>query len=181
MPKSILEMVHELVVTQSEQRVMSADELHKLMIQTYQSLKKIQSMEIAGGMPQESDLSMGDQAASTRGTGEVEQVESVIVPKMKPSESIRNDVIICLECGKEFKQLTHTHLEREHGLSSSEYRKRYGFSSKQPLSARSVSEHRRAKAQELGLGNRLKAARARSKSDRSAVASSEQAKEVNEE
>jgi predicted transcriptional regulator len=66
--------------------------------------------------------------------------------------------VICLECGKEFKQITKRHL-REHGLDAKQYRKKYGFSARQPLTATSLTAKRRKTAKALGLAEKLQAAR----------------------
>ena len=68
----------------------------------------------------------------------------------------------CLECGKEFKQLTPTHL-KGHGLTPKEYRKKHGFSAKQALVAKNLSAQRRKTAKKLGLGEKLKKARGKKK------------------
>jgi predicted transcriptional regulator len=45
-------------------------------------------------------------------------------------------------------------------MKPKEYRKQFGISNKQPLSAKSLTEARRKVAQERGLGNNLAKARA---------------------
>ena len=159
MPKSIMEMVQELVLSQSEQRIMSADELDQLIVCTYKSFKKIQAMEIGGVVTENMNNSLAVQDQPLPEPADVKEEQSVTTLIMEPPESIKDDVIICLECGKEMKQLTHTHLRNEHGLSSEEYKERYGFPKNQPLSARSVSEARKDRARETGTGERLKRVR----------------------
>jgi predicted transcriptional regulator len=58
---------------------------------------------------------------------------------LTPENSIHDDKIICLECGAEFKQLTQTHLS-SHGMSPTEYKKKYGFSMRTPLYAKSLTK-----------------------------------------
>ena len=43
-----------------------------------------------------------------------------------PRQAIREDTIRCLICGRTFRQLTNTHL-RAHGISSKEYKRRFGY------------------------------------------------------
>jgi len=159
MPKSIMEMVQELVLSQSEQRIMSADELDQLIVCIYKSFKKIQAMEIGGVVTENMNNSLAVQDQPLAEPADVKEEQLVTTPIMEPSESIRDDVIVCLECGKEMRQLTHTHLRNEHGLSSEEYKEKYGFPKNQPLSARSVSEARKDRAREAGTGERLKRVR----------------------
>jgi len=69
-------------------------------------------------------------------------------------DSIQNDKIICLECGAEIKQLTGTHL-KTHGLSPREYRQKWGFALKQPLSAKALTKARSKAAKKRGLPEKL--------------------------
>jgi predicted transcriptional regulator len=74
-------------------------------------------------------------------------------PMLTPENSIQDDKIICLECGAEFKQLTQTHLS-SHGMSPTEYKKKYGFSMRTPLYAKSLTKA----AKKRGLPENLKKA-----------------------
>lgn len=61
---------------------------------------------------------------------------------INPRDSIQEDYIICLECGKKFKGLiNHTWV---HGLSNEEYKKKYGLDPDIPL----ISKSGRRKAYE---------------------------------
>lgn len=73
-------------------------------------------------------------------------------------DSVQEDKVICLECGAEFKQLTHLHLQR-HGLTVDEYKHKHGLPKRQPLIAKALSETKRRKAKELGLGEKLQKAK----------------------
>jgi N-acetylmuramic acid 6-phosphate (MurNAc-6-P) etherase len=64
---------------------------------------------------------------------------------------------LTLECGKEARQLTTKHLV-SHGMSQKEYRKKYGFSMRTPLAAKSVSKARSKAAKKRGLPENLKKA-----------------------
>ncbi|MDR3568896.1 MAG: MucR family transcriptional regulator [Syntrophobacteraceae bacterium] len=74
---------------------------------------------------------------------------------VSPQSSIQEDKVICLECGAQFRQLTEKHLV-SHGLSSDEYRSKYGFSKATPLAAKSLIATRQANAQKTGLSERMK-------------------------
>jgi hypothetical protein len=87
MPKSIMEMVSELVLSQSEQRIMTAEELDQLIVRVYQSFKRIQTMEVGGGILENINNSVGQQESPTAETHEVHKKESVVSPIMEPSES----------------------------------------------------------------------------------------------
>ena len=138
MEKSLVEMAAEIVKAQARVTRMSAEELDAALRKTYESLKGIKTQEEDGvaGMP-------------------MPEAPAVAV---KPKASIQRNKVICLECGKEFKQLSKTHLA-SHNLTAKEYKKRYGFKASQALTAKSLSASRRKVAKEKGLGQKLAAAR----------------------
>jgi predicted transcriptional regulator len=93
-------------------------------------------------------------------SGEIElpkTQESAPAQALTPRDSIQNDKVICLECGKEMIQLTSKHLV-SHGMSQKEYRKKYGFTMKTPLSAKSLTKARSKAAKKRGLPENLKKA-----------------------
>jgi predicted transcriptional regulator len=81
---------------------------------------------------------------------------------MKPQDSIQRNRVICLECNKEFKLLSNRHLAL-HGLTWRDYKLKYGFRLRQPLSAQSLTQARRRIAEEKGLGVKLVAYQRRRK------------------
>lgn len=127
MMKSLTEMAAEIVAAQASHAAMSAEEMDAALKKAFDALKSIKAIE--------------------------EGAEEELAP-MDPKKSIQRNKVICLECGKEFKQLGNRHL-KEHGLDAKEYRKKYGFSARQPLSAKNLSAKRRKTAKALGLGERL--------------------------
>jgi len=80
-------------------------------------------------------------------------------PVLTVKEAFKKNEIICMVCGKGgFKTLAR-HLSTAHGLKPGEYKKQFGISSKQPLSARNYSEARRKMAMDRGLADNLAKAR----------------------
>jgi len=79
-----------------------------------------------------------------------------ISPTISPADSIQEDKVICLECGKEFKQLTQKHLFL-HGLSPKEYKQKHGMRLKTSLMAKSLSAARSEAAKARGVPENLKA------------------------
>ena len=112
-------------------------------------------LETSGGLPE--SISTGVQVLEAH---QPDATETPVTPKIDPAESIREAVIVCLECGREFRQLTHTHLQREHRLSPEQYKRKFGIPLKQPLAAKSVTGRRKAQALERNVGEQLKQARA---------------------
>ena len=133
MAKSLYELAAEIVAAQASASKLSAEEINELIKQTYDSLKNVKADE--EGAPEE-------EAA----------------PAMEPKQSIKQNSVTCLECGKKFKILTKRHLA-DHNLTPKEYKAKYGFKARQPLSAKSLSAKRRKVAKEQNLGQRLAEAR----------------------
>ena len=67
-----------------------------------------------------------------------------------PKKAIKEKSVTCLECGKTFKVLTKKHLA-SHGLTTEEYRSKYGYKKGTPLIAKALSKARRKKMQEMQL------------------------------
>lgn len=133
MAKTLTEMAVELTTAQASHTTMSAEEVEIFLTKTFQTLKTVKDIE----------------------EGEAVQIEKPAEPLLDPKKSILKNKVICLECGKEFKILTSKHLQKEHNMDSKEYRKKYGFSSRQSLAAKSLSAKRRATAKKHKLGEKL--------------------------
>jgi len=74
-------------------------------------------------------------------------------PAVPIRKSVFNDHIVCLECGKNYRTLKR-HLEREHGISTEEYRARFSLSRDYPLTAPEYAAARAEIAKQIGLGRR---------------------------
>lgn len=135
MSKTLVEMTAEIIQSQMSSKSMSSDEIKVALNDTFQTLKKLQDTEISGEM--------------------VEQEESK--PVMAPERSIQKNKVICLECGESFKMLSPKHL-KSHDLTPKEYRKKYGFSMRQPLCAKALSERRSKSGKKRGLPENLRKA-----------------------
>jgi predicted transcriptional regulator len=73
-------------------------------------------------------------------------------PAVPVEESIQDDYIVCLECGKRFRTLK-AHLRRAHLMTPAAYSERFGLDLKKySLVSRNYSEQRRQLAKEKGLG-----------------------------
>jgi predicted transcriptional regulator len=132
MGKSLTEMASEIVAAQASHAVMAADEMVAALKKTFDALKNIKTIEEGGP---EADA-----------------------PPIDPRKSIQRNYIINLEDGKKYKQLT-TRTLAKFGLTPAEYRKKWGFSARQPLAAKALSAKRRKTAKALGLGEKLQKAR----------------------
>ena len=133
MGKSLVEMTADLVSTQINTTEMNTDEISQALNRTFQTLKNLQDAEISGQQVKD---------AQTK-------------PVMDPAKSIQKNKIICLECGESFKMLSPRHL-RSHGLTLKEYRAKYGFTARQPLCAKALSEKRSKSGKQRGLPENLR-------------------------
>jgi len=136
MAKSLVEMTAEIIQSQITSKQMTTEEIKVALNDTFQTLKCLQGMEATATEP------------------EVEQ-ESLV--SVDPKKSIQKNKIVCLECGQEFKMLSPKHL-KSHGLTSKEYRKKFGFSARQPLCAKVLSEKRSQSGKDRGLPENLRKA-----------------------
>jgi predicted transcriptional regulator len=135
MPKKLIEIASEIIQTQVSKTSMTATDIAFSLRQVFGTLHELQRAE----------------------SGEIElpkTQESPAPQALTPQDSIQNDKVICLECGAEMKQLTVRHLTG-HGMSQKEYRKKYGFSMKTPLAAKSVTKARSKSAKKRGLPEKL--------------------------
>ena len=141
MAKTLVEMTAEIIQSQISTKQMTTDEIKTALNETFQTLRSLHDSENC--------------------QCEVEAEKTA--PELDPKRSIQRNKIVCLECGQEFKMLSPKHL-KSHGLTSREYRKKYGFSARQPLCAKALSEKRSLSGKERGLPDNLrKAIEARTK------------------
>jgi len=95
------------------------------------------------------NVAAGIQTAADAGAVPVEAA----TPSIEPSKAVKENSVICLECGKAFKVLTKKHLAA-HGLTPEEYRAKYGYKKGAPLAAKSLQRERRKKMKEMRLWER---------------------------
>ena len=138
MSKTLVEMTAEIIQSQISSKQMTTDEIKTALNETFQALKALQDAEACGVVETDSDMAMA-------------------TPTLDPKKSIQKNKVVCLECGQEFKMLSPKHL-KSHGLDSKEYRKKYGFSARQPLCAKALSEKRSASGKERGIPENLQKA-----------------------
>ena len=79
--------------------------------------------------------------------------EEVLVPAVSVRRSVRQDYVVCLDCGYTGKTLQR-HISTRHGLNRDEYLSRWGLRSDHLLVAPAYSERRSQLAKSLGLGRK---------------------------
>lgn len=91
--------------------------------------------------------------AALAGLGTPVVAEARPEPAVPVRSSVKNDHIVCLECGTRMKMLKR-HLSTEHGLSPDEYKSRFNLSADYPLVAPAYADKRRELAKKIGLGRK---------------------------
>lgn len=78
-----------------------------------------------------------------------------LVPAVPIEESLKDDVIICLEDGQPYQSLKR-HLRVKYGMSPEDYREKWGLPADYPMVAPAYAKRRSELAKRTGLGkNRL--------------------------
>jgi predicted transcriptional regulator len=143
MSKKLIEIASEIIQTQVALSPMSAQEIVTSLRQVFCTLQDLQKAETG-----QTELS----EAQETGLSEAKAIEP-----MSPKDSVQENKVICLECGAEMRQLTIKHLS-SHNMNLKEYKKKYGFTIKTPLSAKSLTKARSKAAKKRGLPENLKKA-----------------------
>jgi len=146
MGKTLVELAAEIIQSQCSTIGMTTEEITLSLQNTFKTLQDLQSAEIQTSHEGSTD------------TGIIGRSNI----RMSPEKSLQKNKVICLECGQEFKMLSPKHL-KSHGLTSREYRVKYGFSLRQPLCAKSLSDRRKKAGKERGLPENLRKAIAQRK------------------
>jgi predicted transcriptional regulator len=146
MSKSLVEMAAAIVQSQSASKGMSTEEVTFALQSTFKALQEL----------------LNDEVKMTQASAEGLAGDTESAPGITAEKSIQKNKIICLECGQEFRMLSPKHL-RSHGLTGREYRTKHGFSLRQPLCAKSLSDRRKKAGKARGLPENLKKAIAKRK------------------
>jgi predicted transcriptional regulator len=135
MEKTLVEMAAEIVQAQAGETRMTPEEIADALNKTYEALRSLKAKE-----------------------GALAEEPAVEKKPVQGKASIQKGKVICLECGREFRQLGKSHLS-SHGLTAEEYKKKHGIPLRQALVSKDLSAKRRKVAKEKGLGQRLAKAR----------------------
>ena len=146
MAKTLVEMAADIIQSQCGSTAMTTEEIASSLQSTFKILQDLQSAETISSQ---------------------ENLTETVIKKipglaLSPEKSLQKNKVICLECGQEFKMLSPKHL-RSHGLTSREYRVKHGFSLRQPLCAKSLSDKRKKAGKARGLPENLRKAIAKRK------------------
>ncbi len=141
MSKKLLEIAAEIVQNQVSNNPMNSEEIVSSLKFVFSALQSMQKSEVDGTLLE----GKGGEEGALGDKGQ---------DKPDAKSSVQDDKIICLECGAEMRQLTAKHLGA-HSLTPREYKQKYGFPLKQPLSAKSLTKARSKAAKKRGLPENL--------------------------
>ena len=139
MGKKLLELAAEIVQAQASISKMTAEEIEQALVSAYNALQKMSGAE--------------DQGRTLAAAGA--ECPAGAPSAADPLSSIQQDKVTCMECKAELRQLTANHL-RIHHLTPREYKKKWGFPLKQPLSAKVLTDLRSCSAKKRGLPENLR-------------------------
>lgn len=137
MSRSLVEMAADIVQSQSASKAMTTEEVANALQSTYKALQALQG--------EEARCMAGETGGAGPGMG------------ITAAKSIQKNKIVCMECGQEFRMLSPKHL-KSHELTGRTYREKHGFSLRQPLCAKSLSERRKKAGKDRGLPENLRLA-----------------------
>jgi predicted transcriptional regulator len=76
-----------------------------------------------------------------------------VAPAIPVKQSIRQDRVVCLECGKGFSMLKR-HLMTDHKLTPQQYREKWNLTRDYPMVAPNYAQTRSDLAKKIGLGRK---------------------------
>jgi predicted transcriptional regulator len=152
-------------------------EIASYIVRTQVALTPMTASEIASSLRTVFSTLLEMQRAESGETELPEAQKSAPAKALTPEDSIRNDKVICLECGAEMKQLTKKHLD-SHGLTAREYKKKFGFTMRTSLSAKTLTKARSKAAKKRGLPENLKKAIEAKRQARAKASAPEEAKKT---
>ena len=121
-----------------------------------EALEIVKAQASVRNMTEEEITSMVKKLADgIKGISEGEASTEKLEPAVDPKKAIKEKSIVCLDCGKSFKILTKRHLAT-HGLTTEEYREKWGYKKGCPLVCKSLQRERRKKMKDMRLWEKRK-------------------------
>ncbi|MDH3603502.1 MAG: MucR family transcriptional regulator [Candidatus Tectomicrobia bacterium] len=144
MTKSVIELSAEMMAAQARHQTMSPEDMSQGLRTLFQTLQELH------------------QAHEAAASSDSDTTTSLAYLRQHPLESIQRNQVICLESGNSYKLLSNRHLAL-YSMTPREYKKKWGIPQTTPLSARTLTQRRRRRAKELGMGAQLAAWREKRK------------------
>jgi predicted transcriptional regulator len=138
MASELLKLTVQLVTSHASMSELTSSELVEELKAIYQTLSGLEAGELA--------VAVAEKAL------EVTEAVAPLKPAVPLEESLKDDYITCLVCGKKFRTLK-AHLRRAHKMTPVDYYKAFGLDPKKyPLVSKKYSEQRKSLAKKMGLG-----------------------------
>lgn len=125
--RRLLDLTTEIVSSYAGHNALAPDQLAELINRVHSTLATLDSPGAAEQPPQE--------------------------PAISIRRSIKNNEIVCLECGRGQKMLKR-HISTAHNLTPDEYRAKWSLRSNYPMVAPDYAKRRSDMAKKIGLGTR---------------------------
>lgn len=125
--RRLLDLTTEIVSSYAGHNVLAPDQLAELINRVHSTLATLDSPGLAEQPPLE--------------------------PAISIRRSIKNNEIVCLECGRGQKMLKR-HISTAHNLTPDEYRAKWNLRTNYPMVAPDYAKRRSEMAKKIGLGTR---------------------------
>ena len=139
---------------------LSSDDLLKELKAVYATLQGLQSGEIEISIPE-----LKKRGRKARGIVEAATPITPLTPTLTLEEAFKPDQVACMICGKKGMKTLKRHLNNAHNLKPGQYRKQFNVPKEQPLAATDYIAKRRQASLDMGLKEKMAAARAAKKAN----------------
>ena len=136
MEKGLMELSAELVKSQASTQPLTPEDLATGLQLVFQTLQELHSRE------------QGQVQSQPQSDPTLTQMQR------HPAQSIQQNHVICLECGRAHRLLSNRHLAL-HNMTPNEYKRKWGLSLTSPLSSKALTQRRSKTAKAQGIGNAL--------------------------
>ena len=127
-----------------EEKIMEEHVIMALEIVKSQAGFRVMTEEEVCGMVRGLSTAIRKMLTDSEGTEALHRERSAI------NRAPKDNTILCLECLKPFKMLTHKHMAT-HSLTPAEYRAKWGYAKDAPLICKSLQRRRRKKMKDIKL------------------------------
>ncbi|OSM06233.1 MucR family transcriptional regulator [Magnetofaba australis] len=165
MSSELVKKAAEIVQAYVSNNTLDAKELTGLMTQVHVTLQQMDTGAQSEAPVAEAPAPIAEAASEEASAEAATRAKKPAAPKpaLPVEESVTEDAVFCLVCGKSCKTLK-GHLTRSHGLSLNDYRAQFNLPKDYPTVAPSYSKTRRQLAIDAGLGEKLQQSRKKSAS-----------------
>lgn len=146
---TVLELASQIITAQAASAAMSTEEIISSLTRVHGTMIQLESGKTRGPVMQPEGGRNQDVVVQPESGSPSHISRDAIVPKIPVNEAFRDKEIICLLCNKPFQRLG-SHLSRNHGMGSAEYRARFGIPKSQPLLTQNCLDTLRAQMSHFG-------------------------------